>query len=78
MSTLNIKGFPEELYQALVDLAKNDHRSLSQEVIYLLEKAVEASEHNKPSLLELQGLGKKYWKKTTAAKHIAKEREAWD
>ena len=37
MKTLNIKGFPEELYAALVDLAKSEHRSLTQEVIYLLQ-----------------------------------------
>lgn len=75
-STLNIKDFPKELYQSLVDLAKSNHRSLSQEVIYLLEKAVKASDSKKPSLLELQGLGKKYWK--NVPKHTAQERDTWN
>lgn len=56
MATLNVKGFPDGLYRRLQARAKKDRRSLAQEVIYLLQEAIEAP---KPlSILELQGLGK--------------------
>lgn len=58
MPTLNIKGFPEELYHILGEKAKADRRSLSGEVIYLLEWAVEASKEKK-SILQLAGLREK-------------------
>lgn len=75
MATLNIKGFPEELYQILVQLAKKDRRSLTGEVIYLLESAIIASAKEKPSILELRGLGKK---DVDVAKHIEAERKSWE
>jgi plasmid stability protein len=39
MATLNIKNFPDEIYQRLQELAKREHRSVSQEVVHLLEQA---------------------------------------
>lgn len=62
MATLNIKSFPEELYESLGQKAKQDHRSLSGEVIYLLKWAIEASAEEKFSIRQLKGLGKKHWK----------------
>jgi hypothetical protein len=76
MTTLNIKGFPEELYRLLVELAKSEHRSLTQEVIYLLYQAVGKKE--KGSVLKLRGLGKEYWDKIDIAEHIEKERDSWN
>lgn len=76
MATLNIKGFPEDLYKILQQLAESDRRSLAQEVIYLLQIAMEESE--KPSILELRGLGKKRWKGINASKHINLERGSWE
>lgn len=78
MATLNIKNFPEELYLILGEQAKKDHRSLSSEVIYLLEHAVEAASHPKRSVLEFKGLGKKKWKGINAASHVEKERQSWE
>ncbi len=78
MVALNIKGFPEELYKALVDLAKNEHRSLTQEVIYLLRIAINTTEKSKPSILKLRGLGKKSWNEVDPEKHIDSERDSWD
>lgn len=78
MATLNIKGFPEDLYHSLGELAKMDRRSLSGEVIYLLEQAVEATEPKKKSILQLRGLGKKHWKGTNATKHVSQERDSWE
>ncbi len=78
MATLNIKNFPEDLYHALGELAKEDRRSLSGEVIYLLEWALEANIPKKKSILQLRGLGKKYWKNSDPAKHVSKERDSWE
>jgi hypothetical protein len=78
MATLNIKGFPDELYQLLGLKAKNEHRSLTGEVIHLLEWAIEASSKEKTSILQLRGLGKEKWKAIEASKHVEKERSSWD
>ncbi len=78
MATLNIKGFPEELYSILVKEAENDRRSLTGEVIYLLEKALAESKKKHISILQLKGLGKHLWTDIHTTEHIAKERDAWD
>lgn len=76
MATLNIKGFPDDLYKILQNLAELDQRSLAKEVIYLLQTAVEEPEQ--PSILELRGLGKKRWKGVNATKHVQAERRSWE
>lgn len=76
MATLNVKGFPEDLYKELNDQADSDRRSLSQEVIYLLQYAL--SELKKPSILELQGLGKNRWEGVNATEYIRNERNQWE
>jgi len=78
LATLNIKGFPEKLYHDLGERAKEDRRSISDEVIYLLEWAIAALSEKKSSILELRGLGKKYWKDVDVNKHIEIERESWE
>lgn len=78
MATLNIKAFPEELYHMLSQRAKKDHRSLTGEVIYLLEWAIEETSKKKLSILQLKGLGKQHWKNVDATQHINEERESWD
>jgi hypothetical protein len=78
MPTLNIKGFPEDLYHILGQKAKKDRRSLTGEVIYLLEWALEASKKEKGSILQLRGLGKKQWKNVDVTKHIEMERDSWE
>lgn len=78
MATLNIKSFPEELYNILGQQAKKDRRSLTGEVIFLLEWALEETSKERPSILQLRGLGKKHWKDIDVAKHIDKERESWE
>jgi hypothetical protein len=77
MATLNIKKFPADLYQDLGERAKSERRSLSAEVIYLLEWALAASPQKRRSILGLRGLGKKSWKKVDAVKHVEHERESW-
>lgn len=41
MATLHIRSFPENLYQQLNRLAEKERRSLSQEVVVLLERVME-------------------------------------
>jgi plasmid stability protein len=74
MATLNIKSFPEPLYEALRERAKRRHRSLAQEVIHLLEREVQAEPR---SLLELRGLGREVWRGVEAERFVAEERASW-
>ena len=76
MATLNIKKFPNDLYEHLRLIAEQDQRSISQEVIHLLRQAVQSKE--KRSILELRGLGKELWKNVDAADYIDHERQTWD
>ena len=76
LAILNIKDLPEPLYQRLKLQARAERRSLSQEVIRLLEQAV--GESPPSSILELEGLGARYWQGIDAAAHVASERDAWE
>jgi plasmid stability protein len=76
MATLNIKNFPDELHAALAERAGHERRSLAQEVIVILERAV--AEPGAHSILELRGLGADRWADVTADKHVATERGSWD
>jgi plasmid stability protein len=44
MPTLQIRNFPEELLQKIKERAARNHRSLSEEVIALIELALENEE----------------------------------
>lgn len=80
VATLNIKNFPDRLYRRIRQRAAKNRRSISQEVVELLDRAV--TEQPKVSLLELEGLGKELWQKELkgkdAAEYIAEERASWD
>lgn len=76
MSILNIKNFPDELYEKLRERAKEEHRSVSQEVIHLLTETLEPSKSR--SILELRGLGKSAWAGLDTVRHVAEERDSWD
>jgi len=76
MATLNIKSFPDGLYERLRSRAEREHRSISQEVIHLLSQVVK--EEEPLSILELRGLGKEVWRGVDAAEHVERERRAWD
>ena len=79
MATLNIKNFPDRLYRRIKQRAGKNRRSISQEVVQLLDQAV--TEPRPMSLLDLEGLGKEVWEKALggkdAADYIAEERDAW-
>lgn len=76
MATLNIKNFPDHLYERLQERAEREHRSLAQQVIHLLDQA--AREPKLHSILELRGLGKDLWEGIDAVEHVQAERDSWD
>jgi plasmid stability protein len=76
MATLNIKNFPDPLYEKLQERAHQEHRSLAQEVIHLLHQTLEQEEPL--SIRGLRGLGKELWKGIDAAAYIREERDSWD
>ena len=75
MAMLNIKNLPEPLARRLRARARRAHRSVTQEVIHLLEQATEEPEPL--SILTLKGLGKEHWRGVDAARHVESERDAW-
>lgn len=75
MATLNVKNFPDQLYERLKAIAEAERRSVASQVTHLLEQATATSEEL--SILELRGLGKDYWSDLDAADHVRRERDAW-
>jgi plasmid stability protein len=76
VATLNVKNLPENLYRKLRIRAKQEHRSVAQELIHILSEFL-----NKPSplsILDLRGLGKDKWAKVDPAAHVRAERDSWD
>jgi plasmid stability protein len=59
MATLQVRDIDERIYKELKDRAKSKHRSLSQEVVHIIEEYLSqpASNYKKQSelLLELSG-----------------------
>jgi plasmid stability protein len=76
LATLNIKNLPDALYRKLQQRARQQHRSVAQEVTHILTEFLDASE--RLSLLELRGLGKEQWQEIEAAEHVDTERRSWD
>jgi plasmid stability protein len=76
MATLNLKNFPDSLYQRLQERARQERRSLAQEIIHLLERAIEPPVPR--SILELRGLGKECWENVDPVAYVRAERESWD
>jgi plasmid stability protein len=76
VATLNIKNFPDPLYEKLQEQAQREHRSVTQEVIHILDQALDREKTL--SLMELEGLGKDLWEGIDAAEYIREERDSWD
>jgi plasmid stability protein len=76
MATLNIKNFPDPLYEKLQERAQQEHRSLAQEVIHILHQTVD--QEAPLSIMGLEGLGKEIWEGIDAAEYIRQERDSWD
>ncbi len=76
MATLNIKNFPDDLYERIKRRAAAERRSIAGEVVQLLDRAVADAEPR--SILELRGLGKEMWREVDVAEYIRGERDSWD
>jgi len=76
MATLNIKNFPEPLYEQLQKQAEKEHRSVAQQVIHLVSKSVGRPKSR--SILELRGLGKEIWEGNDPEEYVRQERDSWD
>ena len=76
MATLNIKNVPEKLYSKLKARARRERRSVSQEVLRILEDATAPTEPL--SIVELRGLGRDMWRGVDPAAHVDEERRSWD
>ena len=76
MAILNIKNLPNTLYERLKQRARRQRRSISGEVVSILEKALD--DGVELSLLDLKGLGKAAWGDLDAADHVSAERSEWD
>lgn len=76
MATLNIKNFPSHLADRIRERARRERRSMEQEVVHLLSRAVEEPEEE--SILALRGLGKELWQGADAGAHVASERDSWE
>lgn len=75
MAVLNIKNFPDDLHEALVKEASAERRSVSQQVIIMLERLLEQSSPR--TLLELEGLGAEIWEETDIDEYIDDLRSEW-
>lgn len=72
MATLNVKNLPDSLYRKLQKRAKQQHRSVAQEVTKILDDALEPL--NSLSILTLRGLGKSSgpeWRRRLASRSSA-------
>jgi hypothetical protein len=52
MSTLHVRNVPDELYQQIQRQAQEQNRSISAQVIYLLERAVEEDIQGQSAILD--------------------------
>lgn len=76
MAVLNVKSVPDKLYRKLQARAKRERRSVAQEVIEILDQAL--NEPPRLSIMGLQGLGKDIWRDVDSGQYIEAERRAWD
>ena len=76
MATLNVKNLPDALYRKLQRRAKEQRRSVAQEVTKILDEALEAPQ--RISIRTLRGLGKKEWIGVEPADHVEAERNSWE
>lgn len=51
MPILHVRNVPEELYERLQERAQKENRSMSAEVVDLLQRAIEASERSPAEIL---------------------------
>ncbi|MCL5103213.1 MAG: hypothetical protein M1133_03735 [Armatimonadetes bacterium] len=59
MATLHVRNIPNEIYQAIQALASKEQRSLSAEVVILLERAIEQATLQDQRLEVLESISKR-------------------
>jgi plasmid stability protein len=75
VATLNVKKVPEALYERLRSRARRQRRSVSQEVLRIISRAL--SEEPELSITELRGLGREVWDEADPLEYVRKERDSW-
>jgi plasmid stability protein len=76
VAVLNVKSVPEKLYRKHQARAKRERRSVTQEVLEILNQALSESPHL--SIMNLQGLGKDIWRGIDSDQYVEAKRRAWD
>ena len=76
MAVLNLKNLPDDLYAKLKERAKEERRSVAQQVTHMLAEALETRKTR--SIRELRGLGREIWEGIDPAEHIERERASGD
>jgi plasmid stability protein len=76
VATLNVKNLPDGLYRKLQRRAKQQRRSVAQEVTQILSRALETPRPE--SIVALRGLGKEVWRGIDPVRHVDDERRSWD
>jgi plasmid stability protein len=76
VAVLNVKSVPDKLYRKLQARAKRERRSVTQEVLEILDQAL--NESPRLSIMNLQGLGKDIWRGIDSDQYVEGERRAWD
>lgn len=75
MATLNVKDFPDTLYQKLKRQSRREGRSVASEVQVLLAEALIRS--RKYTVNDFRGVGAEIWRGVDVQKYLDGERERW-
>jgi hypothetical protein len=52
MTNLSLRDVPDELYQQIKEMAERERRSLNQQILVLLERAVQQQQRPNPDVLK--------------------------
>jgi len=75
MATLNVKNFPDALYEALKERAEHEGRSLAGEVTFLLAEQLKRG--SPYTLDDWRGVGAAIWKGVDVQKFVEAQRKSW-
>ena len=75
MATLNVKNFPDGLYQKLKKQARREGRSVAAEAQILLAEAL--IRPRKYTVNDFRGVGAEIWRGVDVQKYLDREREGW-
>jgi hypothetical protein len=70
MATLNIKDFPNSLFEKLQKQTEEEHRSVDQQVIHLISRSISRLKRAR----SIRGLGKEIWEGMDTAGYVREER----